>query len=177
MDYTRLKNNIIDSIKEEQVKLGYRKETIRFYYPLSSLNRYLNSDLDAKGMQAELEHFAAGLTGDLGETGISHTGDRFCIRLSETATEWVHDHTPQSGFIYDFVDIISKHGITLDDILSCFKKYSESVAVKNLSNGEFNYLIYFENGIPDDYRYCLTEETDHFIYHRFTVEDYRDYDF
>ena len=36
--YKILENNLIDIIKEEQAKLGYRKEKIRLYYPLSSLN-------------------------------------------------------------------------------------------------------------------------------------------
>ena len=35
MTYHRLENSIIDVIKEEQAKLGYRKEEIRLYYPLS----------------------------------------------------------------------------------------------------------------------------------------------
>ena len=33
MDFARLEKNIIDVIKEEQAKLGYRKEKIRLYYP------------------------------------------------------------------------------------------------------------------------------------------------
>ena len=36
MNYTKLTNNLIDLVKEEQAKLGYRKEAIRLYYPLSS---------------------------------------------------------------------------------------------------------------------------------------------
>lgn len=39
--YHRLENSIIDVIKEEQAKLGYRKEEIRLYYPLSSLDHFL----------------------------------------------------------------------------------------------------------------------------------------
>ena len=37
MRFEKLEQNIIDMIKEEQAKLGYRKESIRLYYPLSSL--------------------------------------------------------------------------------------------------------------------------------------------
>ena len=35
--------------------------------------------------------------------------------------------------------------------------------------------IKFKNGVPDDYRYCLTDEGCHIIYHRFTAEDYFDF--
>ena len=41
MTYHRLENSIIDVIKEEQAKLGYRKEEIRLYYPLSPLDHFL----------------------------------------------------------------------------------------------------------------------------------------
>ena len=41
MTYHRLENSIIDVIKEEQAKLGYRKEEIRLYYPLSSWITFL----------------------------------------------------------------------------------------------------------------------------------------
>ena len=37
MKFDKLEQNIIDMIKEEQAKLGYRRENIRLYYPLSSL--------------------------------------------------------------------------------------------------------------------------------------------
>lgn len=38
MGFKRLEKNLIDIIKEEQAKLGFRKEEIRLYYPLISLN-------------------------------------------------------------------------------------------------------------------------------------------
>ena len=38
MGYERLEKSLTDTIKEEQAKLGFRKEAIRLYYPLSSLN-------------------------------------------------------------------------------------------------------------------------------------------
>ena len=34
MRFEKLEQNIIDMIKEEQAKLGYRKESIRLYYPV-----------------------------------------------------------------------------------------------------------------------------------------------
>ncbi|MBQ1193435.1 MAG: DUF3877 family protein, partial [Lachnospiraceae bacterium] len=38
--------NIIDQIKEAQIKLGYIKEKMRFYYPLSSVNSMLCTEFD-----------------------------------------------------------------------------------------------------------------------------------
>ena len=43
MGYKRLYKNLIDIIKEEQAKLGFRRESIRLYYPLSSLNHFFET--------------------------------------------------------------------------------------------------------------------------------------
>ena len=44
MNYNRLETSLIDVIKEEQAKLGYMKEKISLYYPLSSLNHFFGSE-------------------------------------------------------------------------------------------------------------------------------------
>ena len=49
--YHRLENSIIDVIKEEQAKLGYRKEEIRLYYSLSSLDHFFETSADAEEMK------------------------------------------------------------------------------------------------------------------------------
>ena len=53
MTYHRLENSIIDVIKEEQAKLGYRKEEIRLYYPLSSLDHFFETSADAEERSEE----------------------------------------------------------------------------------------------------------------------------
>ena len=50
MNYNRLETSLIDVIKEEQAKLGYMKEKISLYYPLSSLNHFFGGETDAAGM-------------------------------------------------------------------------------------------------------------------------------
>ena len=54
MGFTELRNNLIDIIREEQAKLGFREEKIRLYYPLSSLNHLLEAHDDADAMNARL---------------------------------------------------------------------------------------------------------------------------
>ena len=51
MGYECLEKSLIDLVKEEQAKLGYRKEMIRLYYPLSSLNHFMEADADPEEMQ------------------------------------------------------------------------------------------------------------------------------
>ena len=57
MNYNRLETSLIDVIKEEQAKLGYMKEKISLYYPLSSLNHFFESKADAAGMMEILKDF------------------------------------------------------------------------------------------------------------------------
>ena len=39
--FDKLESSLIDVIKEEQAKLGFKEEKIHLYYPLSSLNHFL----------------------------------------------------------------------------------------------------------------------------------------
>lgn len=45
--FEKLKENIIDIIAEQQAKLGYLKEPVRLYYPLSSLKHLTGIDTAA----------------------------------------------------------------------------------------------------------------------------------
>ena len=38
---------------------------------------------------------------------------------------------------------------------------------------DFDELLYFEDGVPDEDYYCFKTEGEHLIYHRFTKEDYQ----
>ena len=58
MECKALETNIIDMIEEQQLKLGYLNETVRLYYPLSSLNRFFGTTDDEKMMTKRLEQFA-----------------------------------------------------------------------------------------------------------------------
>ena len=180
-DFAKLEKNIIDIIAEEQIKLGYRSEVIRLYYPLLSLNRLLGTDCDTEQIKPLLESFCDYVEGKLGRLEISNREERFCFMIPAKGSDYVHERMQDDesgyGFIRDFITTVSKHGVTLDEVLRQFYKYSDRVHVEKVSHGEFDYLVYFEDGQPDDFRYCITDEGCHFIYHRFTVEDYNDFHF
>lgn len=162
-------------IQEEQLKLGYRKEIVRLYYPLLTLNRLLDTDFDTEQMQAALGSFCAVASPRLGQIDISHQRERFCLAISAQGSEYVHEHTEDVSFLRDFIAAISRHGATIGQILQQFHKHSRHVHVEKMENSEFDYIVYFEDGIPDNYRYCITDEGCHIIYHRFTVDDYNDF--
>lgn len=177
MDFCKLEKNIVDMIQEEQLKLGYRKETVRLYYPLQSLNRLLGTSCDTDQMCEALNEFSRYAESRLGPMETSHQKERFCLTVSAQGSEYVNSHMENAAFLRDFISAISRYGVTMDQILQQFYRYSDNVQVEKPENEDFDLLVYFRDGIPDDYRYCLTDEGGHIIYHRFTAEDYEDFRF
>ena len=54
MTFDKLEKNLMDVIQEEQAKLGFRREKIRLYYPLSTLNHLLDTEDTAEQMETTL---------------------------------------------------------------------------------------------------------------------------
>ena len=52
MTFEKLEKNLMDVVLEEQAKLGFRREKIRLYYPLSTLNHLLGTDGSYTGRTA-----------------------------------------------------------------------------------------------------------------------------
>ncbi|MBD9157211.1 MAG: hypothetical protein EGQ17_02840, partial [Lachnospiraceae bacterium] len=46
MGKERLEQNLIDQMKEAQLKLGFEEETMRLYYPVASLNLLLGTNCE-----------------------------------------------------------------------------------------------------------------------------------
>lgn len=179
MDFEKMQKNLIDLIKEEQAKLGYRKETIRLYYPLGSLRHLFEGaeDDSVADMVNRLSGIGEYTKDTLGEIEVSNTGERFCFCIPETGSEYVYNNTSDNEFIKSLVDIVGRHESTIDEIKALFESYSDNIHFENINNGEFDYLIYFEDIADDKYYYCFKDEGIHIIYHRFIREDYEEYDF
>ena len=177
MDYSNLKKNIIDVLKEEQIKLGYRSETVRLYYPLLSLNRFLSTNYSIDQMNIALQGFCSEVKEIFGNVEISNVKERFCFTFPPQTSDYVHTNMDDTEFIADFIQSISKHDTKIEEIIQLFQKYSDHVHFEKVTHGEFDYLLYFEDGKPDEFRYCITDEGCHMIYHRFTIDDYQDFGF
>ncbi len=177
MNTEKLFQNVVDVIEEGQLKLGYRQETIRLYYPFHSLNLFLDMQLDAAEMMEALRAFAAEYADRLGEIAVSRKGKRFCLAVPPEGAAYVHARTDKNGFLAQFIALIARHGTTIDDVTKLFRAHSRCVRIEALHNGEFDYLIRFEDGRPDAFYYCITDEGCHLTYHRFTREDYEAFGF
>lgn len=188
-NYDNLQRSLIDVIKEEQAKLGYYREDIRLYYPLSSLNHFFGTNVGADEMQlildgtGEQDHtpIATGmneaLSDKLGMVEVSHRGDRFCFHIPPEGVEYVHENTTENEFIRGLVQLVAKHGCTIEEVYQLFTKHSGHVRREPMENGEFDVRIWFEDDAEDTYYYCFKQEGEHMIYHRFLPADYEDFEF
>lgn len=177
MNIEKLEKNLRDLILEEQVKLGYRKELLRLYYPLSSLNHLLEVDCTEEEMLERMKEFSEATRAHFGGIIASSKQERFCIQIPPEGVEYVHEHQEEDDFLVKFIETIARHGCTLQDVETLFAQYSDQVFEGSYAGDDFDYLFYFRDSKPNDYRYCITFEGCHVIYHRFTPEDYVDYDF
>ena len=175
--FDKLRKSMVDAVQEGQLKLGYRNEIIRLYYPLASLCALTGGEKSAAEMLGALEEFAKENEPELGKIEVSHRGERFCLAVPPQGARWVHEHTDPNGFLADFIHAIGRHGCTMEELLAQFHKHSEHVRMEALHNGEFDWLIEFEDGKPDEYCYCIADEGGHLTYHRFTREDYEAFGF
>lgn len=87
MEYKRLEQSLIDIVKEEQAKLGYRKEDVRLYYPLSTLNHFFDTEDTVEEMAERLTHLPEDMKARLGEIAVTHKKDRFCFHIPEQGSE------------------------------------------------------------------------------------------
>ena len=55
MGFHELEENLIDMVKEQQAKLGFRPEVIRLYYPVSTLNHFFGTDDTPERMEERLQ--------------------------------------------------------------------------------------------------------------------------
>ena len=146
MNYNRLETSLIDVIKEEQAKLGYMKEKISLYYPLSSLNHFFGGETDAAGMMEILKDFPSYIEEKFGEVAVSHRGDRFCFTVSEKASEYVHNNMKENEFIKALIELVGRHGCTIEEIKELFHSYSDKIITEPMDNEEFDVMIRFDDG-------------------------------
>ena len=175
MGFKRLEKNLIDIIKEDQATLGFRKEEIRLYYPLISLNHFFEANDDVDEMQTRLEQFPEEVKKKLGDICVTHKKDRFCLHIPEQGSVYVHEHEKPDEFIRELVELVGRHGCTMQEIRELFCKHSSHVECQKIENGEFDWMFRFAEDEEDPYYYCFKDEGIHIIYHRFLPEDYREF--
>ncbi|MCM1046240.1 MAG: DUF3877 family protein [Candidatus Gastranaerophilales bacterium] len=179
MDTGRLLVNMIDQVKEAQLKLGYVKETMRLYYPLSSLNALLGTHIaTGREMAAALEQsFQEDCV--LGELTFESRGERVEVGISPQGVEYIHLCVETHPFLAALIRLFaSNHHCSREELCGLFEEFSpryvcEQFLEEQATGMGFDYALHFEDPAMDPYYYCVKEEMGHTVYHRFTREDYR----
>ena len=148
--------NMTDQIKEAQLKLGYARETMRLYYPLSSLNAMLEiQETDIRELAKKIRHELEAKKEKMGDTQIRIHADRIVFTIPP-----------------DFVEYVHKHACTKEEITAVFEKFGAYECRQMPDGMDFDYVIYFTDSSIDAYDYCIREEMGHTIYHRFARADF-----
>ncbi len=176
MNPEKLIENIVDQIKEAQIKLGYAKETVRLYYPAESLCRWLG--LEAMGdeeLAAFLSEEPAFSDTVLGKLQFAAHKGRIEARIPPEGVQYVHQQAPAPEFLKDLIGFFGEHPhCRLEEVCEIFAKYSKDYVCEKMPEGaDFDYVLYFPDESVDAYYYCVKEEMGHTIYHRFIKEDYQ----
>ena len=173
MEYEVLIKNIIDQVKEAQIKIGYARETVRLYYPVTSLNLMLGTNVKSgKEMVELLNQFVPEHT-QLGHLRFSSHKDRVEVTVSPEGAEYVHKEVKEPAFLTDLIELFRRHPhCGIEAIEQLFSSYSSDYVCKTMPVGsDFDKVYYFDDPNIDAWCYCVKEEMGHTIYHRFTKED------
>ncbi len=177
MNADKLIENMIDQIKEAQIKLGYVKETVHLYYPAASLNTLtgLHAE-DAEELAGILKREPAFSKTVLGPLKFSVHKGRIEVCIPPEGSEYVQHKVENPAFLVDMIKLFSEyHSCKVADVCGVFEKYSADYVCEKMPDGmDFDYVLYFRDSRIDAYYYCIKEEMGHTIYHRFTKEDYQE---
>jgi hypothetical protein len=173
MNFERLEKNLIDNIKEAQLKLGFDNRPISLNYMIASLENLLGTD----ATDAVLSEFSAYAAHKLGALSFNRIRNGICITIPAEGTAYVNNLTGYD-FLAELIEKISSHA-SLDEVTAVFRKYSPNVVIEEINSEEFDILAYFPDKSPDEYFYCLASEPCisggcHAMYHRFIREDYEE---
>ncbi len=169
--FTKLKQNICDTVKEWEIKIGYRKEEIQLYYPEESLLELLETNQE--NLKFRLEEFCKEVQGEWGEVLIYETGEkgRYCVRIPAQGVSYIHVNIPENVFLKEFLKTVTTAGARLEDICNIFYKFSEDVIIHKAEEREWG--IWFKEKEIDSYVYYVEEDEFGLEYHRFTQEAYQ----
>lgn len=178
MDTSQLLTNMMDQVKEAQLKLGYAKETMRLYYPLSSLNALLGTKISTGREMAECLRQSFGEDCVLEGLTFAAYGDRVEVGIPPQGVEYIHLHVKEPVFLSAVIQLFeSNHHCTMEDLCALFEQFSSRYVCERLSERQaagmgFDYVLHFDDRSIDPYYYCVKEEMGHTVYHRFTKQDY-----
>ena len=172
-----LEQNLSGVIAEMALKLGLTGVPLSLNYPCASLGRMLGVADDPQALQPALDAFFAARKDLFGAAEAVPHEDGFCLTIPAEGVARVMSQAPAAAFLRDLIHTAQTPGATADDLLAAFRRHSDRVHVEPVDNDEFDLLVYFEDGVPDGFRYCIDRHDGFVSYHRFSKEDYEAFGF
>ena len=172
-----LEQNLSGVIAEMALKLGLTGVPLSLNDPCASLWRMLGVADDPQALQPALDAFFAARKDLFGAAEAVPHEDGFCLTIPAEGVARVMSQAPAAAFLRDLIQTAQTPGATADDLLAAFRRHSDRVHVEPVDNDEFDLLVYFEDGVPDDFRYCIDQHDGFASYHRFSREDYEAFGF
>ena len=83
-----LEKHITDTIREWQVKIGYKGGTMKLYYPAESLRRSLSLE-ETEDLDHALAAFCKEVKPRLGMIAISEVKGRYCVEIPENGCSYI----------------------------------------------------------------------------------------
>ena len=105
------------------------------------------------------------------------TENGFRLDVPAKGVDYVNSIFDDNDFLVRFINEVRNPKATIDSIVAVFESFSDNVVVKKINTDEFDYLIYFADGKPDEFWYCIDTEDLGMTYHRFMKDDYLDFNF
>lgn len=173
-----LEKHIFDTIKEWQMKIGYREECMKLYYPQISLIELLGlgQDTSKEQLDKKLFEFCRMEETRLGKMEFSDENGRYCINVPVEGCTYIAQNVPDSVFLKNFLEVITKAGNTLEQVRECFAAYAEENNTKYVEmdkrEEDLGHVFFLEKEALDEYVYCVEADEFGLTYHRFTKADF-----
>ena len=106
----KLEQNITDTIKESQIKLGFTPNAVTLFYPLDSLNAITGGELTAEEMIKAIDEYKSEILSC--EASLAQDG-RIAVTVSEESVRAIHEKVEASPFLVEFIGAV-KEGCSLE---------------------------------------------------------------
>lgn len=172
MNY-KFEQTLIDIIQEQQIKLGYMKETLRFYFPIESI-RYLldledidDNDIIDRCLNDEL----ARIKTNFGQISFASKANRYEITIPPEGSTFVYETIGKNPFLEELIELFNSHLVDMKKVKDLFNKYDTNYICQKEDGIDFDFLLYFSQNKKDNYFYCVKFDEGHGSYHRFNEHD------
>lgn len=173
MNAHRLEQVITDLIQEQQIKLGYEKETIRLYFPLESLRRIIGVSVEDDFEKALKEQLHS-MEPRFGKIRYSLKEKRYAFSIPPQGSEYVHRMEKKNDFLIEMIELFKQQDVSLQQVSALFFRYDPNFQCKKSDEKEFDYILYFSVPSIDENFYCIKFDEGHSSYHRFSPYDFKE---